>query len=174
MRTTLHLVSAADYLAYAGIYLERRITELQRQLAAAGENSDFATDGERIAALAAEQARTRPELLAALGRPKLRIEERAPWLTWYGLVAHAGLINGPSSSIWRVNTAGGTFVHARTWLGAEPATGARRCAPRPPLPGRVRAREPPGHRPMDGPPAERARHGARAARAPALPRRTRP
>ena len=128
MRTTLHLVSAADYLAYAGIYRERRIAELQRQLAAAGEDADFAEEGERLAAFAAEQPRTRPELLAALGRPKLRIEERTPWLTWFGLVAHAGLVNGPSSSIWRANTAGGTFVPARTWLGAEPAKGAEAAA----------------------------------------------
>ncbi len=123
MRTTLHLVSSTDYLAYAGIYRERRIAELQRQLAALGEEADFAGDGERLEALAAEQPRTRPELLAALGRPKLRIEDRRPWLVWYGLSAHAGLLNGPSSSVWRSHLPGGTFVPARTWLGAEPATG---------------------------------------------------
>ena len=123
MRTTLHLVSAADYVAYAGIYRERRIAELQRQLAALGEEANFAAEGELLAALAAEQPRTRPELLALLGRPKLRIEDRSPWLVWYGLVAHAGLVNGPSSSTWRSHTAGGTFVPARTWLGADGASG---------------------------------------------------
>ncbi len=128
MRTTLHLVSAGDYLAYAGIYRERRIAELQRQLAALGEDADFATDGERLAAFAAERPRTRPELLASLGRPRLRIEERAPYLVWYGLAAYAGLVNGPSSSTWRGNTAGGTFVPARTWLGANPAAGAGAAA----------------------------------------------
>jgi hypothetical protein len=123
MRTTLHLVSAADYLAYAGVYRVRRIAELERQLAALGEEADLVEDGERLAALAAEHPRTRPELLASLGRPKLRIEDRRPWLVWYGLAAHAGLVNGPSSSIWRSNTAGGTFVPARTWLGADGASG---------------------------------------------------
>jgi hypothetical protein len=123
MRTTLHLVTAPDYLAYAGIYRERRIAELRRQLAALGEEIDFARDGARLAALAADQPRTRPELLAALGRQKLRIEDRRPWLVWYGLAAHAGLVNGPSSSAWRTNTAGGTFVPARTWLGQEAAGG---------------------------------------------------
>ena len=123
MRTTLHLVSAADYVAYAGIYRERRIAELQRQLAALGEEANFAAEGELLAALAAEQPRTRPELLLLLGRPKLRIEDRSPWLVWYGLVAHAGLVNGPSSSTWRSHTAGGTFVPARTWLGADGASG---------------------------------------------------
>ena len=123
MRTTLHLVSAADYVAYAGIYRERRIAELQRQLAALGEEANFAAEGELLAAFAAERPRTRPELLALLGRPKLRIEDRSPWLVWYGLVAHAGLVNGPSSSTWRSHTAGGTFVPARTWLGADGASG---------------------------------------------------
>jgi hypothetical protein len=123
MRTTLHLVSAADYLAYAGSYRERRIAELQRQLAALGERADFAEEGERLAALAAERPRTRPELLAALGRPRLRIEERRPWLAWYGLAAHAGLVNAPPSSVWRAHTAGGTFVPARTWLGTDGTTG---------------------------------------------------
>ncbi len=123
MRTTLHLVSKADYLAYAGVYRERRIAELGRQLAALGEEADFAGDGERLAQFAAEHPRSRPELLALLGRPKLRIEDRRPWLVWYGLSAHAGLVNGPSSSEWREHTAGGTFVPARTWLGTDGSSG---------------------------------------------------
>ena len=39
-----------------------------------------------------------------------------------------GLVNGPSSSTWRSNTAGGTFVPARTWLGADPAAGIEAAA----------------------------------------------
>jgi len=128
MRTTLHIVSAADYLAYAGVYRERRITELERQLAALGEEADFANDGERLAQFTAERPRSRPELLALLGRPKLRIEDRRPWLVWYGLSAYAGLLNGPSSSVWREHTAGGTFVPARTWLGADGSSGATAVA----------------------------------------------
>jgi hypothetical protein len=123
MRTTLHLVSARDYLAYGGIYRASRIRELERQLATLGEDTDFAREGERLATLAGERARTRPELLALLGLPKLRIEDRTPWLLWYGLAAHAGLVNGPASSVWRSHTAGGTFVPARTWLGADGASG---------------------------------------------------
>jgi winged helix DNA-binding protein len=123
MRTTLHLVSAKDYLAFGGIYRASRMRELQRRLAALGDDADFAVEGERLAALAAERPRTRPELLAALGMPELRVEERSPWLVWYGLSAHAGLVNGPESSVWRSHTAGGTFVPARTWLGADGASG---------------------------------------------------
>jgi hypothetical protein len=123
MRTTLHLVTARDYLAYAGIYRDSRIREIKRQLAVLGEDADFAAEGERLAAFAAESRRTRPQLLALLGRPKLRIEERSPWLSWYGLTAYAALVNGPESSVWRTHTAGGTFVPARTWLGADGASG---------------------------------------------------
>jgi DNA glycosylase AlkZ-like len=123
MRTTLHLVTAHDYLTYAGIYRERRIAELQRQLAAMGEEADLAEEGELLAAFAAEHPRTRPELLAQLERPRLSIEDRRPWFVWYALAAQAGLLNGPSSSTWRSHTAGGTFVPARTWLGADAARG---------------------------------------------------
>jgi winged helix DNA-binding protein len=123
MRTTLHIVGARDYLAYAGIYRQARIRELERQLAALGEEADFAVDGEELGRLAAERPRTRPELLALLGRPKLRIEDRRPWLVWYGISAHAGLVNAPSSSVWRSHTAGGAFVPARVWLGADGAFG---------------------------------------------------
>jgi hypothetical protein len=122
MRVTLHVVTAADYLAYAGIYRRSRIHQLERQLATLGEDADFADQGRRLAAFAAERPRTRPELLALLERPKLRIEERSPWLAWYGLHAHAGLVCGPESSTWRSHTSGATYVPARTWLGADGAS----------------------------------------------------
>ena len=55
-------------------------------------------------------------------------DDRRPWLFWYLLVAKAGLINGPTSSVWRAHTSGGTFVPARTWLGADGAGGATAAA----------------------------------------------
>jgi hypothetical protein len=121
MRTTLHLVSRRDYLACSGLYRQIRIRELERQLAGMDEQHDLREEGERLAMLAASP-RTRPQLLAALGMPKLRIEDRAPWLFWYGLAAHAGLVNGPESSVWRSHTAGTTYVSARAWVGAEAAS----------------------------------------------------
>jgi hypothetical protein len=123
MRTTLHLVTTRDYLAYGGIYRASRIRELERQVAALGESADFAEEGERLAAFAEEQPSSRPELLALLGRPKLTIEERTPWLVWYGLSAYAGLVHGPDASAWRWHTGRTTFVPARTWLGAEGESG---------------------------------------------------
>jgi Winged helix DNA-binding domain len=128
MRTTLHLVSARDYLAYAGIYRQVRVRELERQLAVLGEAPDLRAGSERLAELAAERPRRRPELLAALGLPKLEVENRAPWLLWYGLAAQAGLVNGPESSVWRAHTAGTTFVSARTWLGGDGASGMAAAA----------------------------------------------
>jgi len=119
MRTTLHLVTASDYLACAGLYRASRIRELERQVAALGESTDFPSEGERLAAFAAEQPRSRPELLALLGRPKLTIAERTPWLVWYGLSAYAGLLHGPDASAWRWHTGRSTYVPARTWLDAE-------------------------------------------------------
>ena len=124
MRTTLHLVTSPDYLAYAGLYRQIRVRDLQRQLERLGAAHSLREESERLAALAGEKPRKRPELLAELGLPKLHIEERAPWLLWYGLAAQAGLVNGPESSVWRSHTAGTTYVSARSWLGADGASGA--------------------------------------------------
>ena len=123
MRTTLHLVTAKDYLAYAGLFRERRVEWARQQLGALAPDSDIDRVAERLAELAAERPRTRPELLALLGQPKLTPEDRQPWLFWYLLVAMAGLVNAPSSSVWRSHTAGGRFVTARWWLGADGASG---------------------------------------------------
>jgi hypothetical protein len=123
MRRTLHLVTARDYLAYGGIYRASLMRELERQLNAAGESVDLAEKGERLGELAAQRPRKRPELLALLELPKLSVQERSPWLVWYGLSAYAGLVNGPESSVWRSHTSGTTFVSARTWLGEDGAAG---------------------------------------------------
>jgi hypothetical protein len=123
MRRTLHLVASADYLAYGGIFRASMIRELERQLAAFGDEVDIRSVGERAADLAAERPQGRPELLAQLRLPRLSMQERSPWLLWYGIAACAGLVNGPESSVWRSHTAGGTFVPARTWLGADAAAG---------------------------------------------------
>ena len=51
MRTTLHIVSAADYLAYAGIYRRSRIHALELQLAALGERIALARKRRRMTQL---------------------------------------------------------------------------------------------------------------------------
>lgn len=119
MRTTLHLTSARDYLGYAGLLLERRRAWAERELAKHPEDVDVERLTHELIVHAGERPRTRPELLELLGRPKLVVSERQPWLVWYLLAARAALVHGPSSSRWRMNTAGGTFVPASVWLGSD-------------------------------------------------------
>lgn len=118
MRTTLHLVSAGDYLAYAGLVAGHRVAASERELAKHPGDTDVERLGRELVAHAAAEPRTRPELLALLDLPRLVVTERRPWLVWHLLAAKAALVHGPSSSVWRKNTAGGTFVPAATWLGA--------------------------------------------------------
>jgi hypothetical protein len=118
MRETLHHVSTADYLAYAGLFTRARSARIERQL------NDVELDrltGELVAH--ASELRSRPELLARLGLPNLTIDDRRPWRMWHVLSARAGLVHGPSGSVWRKTTGGSRFVPARVWLGADGGTG---------------------------------------------------
>jgi hypothetical protein len=123
MRATLHHVSARDYLAYAGFVHRARTAGVERELAKDPGEADLDALVRDLVRHASEQPRTRPELLALLGQPRLELAERRPWLVWYLLASRAALVHGPSSSAWRRNTSGATFVPARTWLGAEGAAG---------------------------------------------------
>jgi hypothetical protein len=123
MRTTLHHVSAGDYLDYAGELRMRRTASLETQVAKFPGGVDLDGLVRQVIALASERPRTRPELLRLLGLPKLELDDRRPWLVWHLLSARAGLIHAPVSSVWRMNTSGAFFVSSAAWLGAEPATG---------------------------------------------------
>lgn len=119
MRATLHIVTARDYLAYAGLLLRRRVAWAEKELARHPGDTHVERLVDELLAHAGERPRTRPELLELLGQPKLVVDERRPWLVWHLLAARAELVHGPSSSRWKKNTAGGTFVPAATWLGSE-------------------------------------------------------
>jgi len=125
MRTTLHHVSTGDYLAYAGLIHRSRTAGVERELAKHPVDGEADLDAlaRDLVAHASEQPRSRPELLELLGRPKLELAERRPWLIWYLLASRAGLVHSPASSRWRRTTAGATFVPATTWLGAAGADG---------------------------------------------------
>jgi hypothetical protein len=123
MRTTLHHVTARDYLEYAGELRARRTASLEAQLAKLPGGVDFDELVRQVVVHASEQPRTRPELLRLLGLPKLELDDRRPWLLWHVLAARAGLVHAPASSVWRMNTSGVFFVPGTLWLGTEPATG---------------------------------------------------
>ena len=125
MRMTLHHVSAADYLAYAGVFREHRGAWLERELGRHGDEDEADLDrlAAELAAHAAEEPRTRPQLLRLLELPRLVVTERKPWLTWYAISLRAGLVFAPSASVWRNNTRGAQLVPVSTWLGREGAAG---------------------------------------------------
>lgn len=79
---------------------------------------DFDRLTAELAAHTADEPRSRPELMRLLGQPKLVVTDRGPCLTWHLLAARAALVHAPSSSVWRRNTAGGTFAPS-AWLGAD-------------------------------------------------------
>ena len=98
MRTTLHHVTARDYLDYAGELGIRRTATLEAQIAKFGDGIDL-DDLVRQAILhVSEEPRTRPQLLRLLGMPKLELDDRRPWLVWQLLSARAGLVHAPASS----------------------------------------------------------------------------
>jgi hypothetical protein len=123
MRTTLHHVTARDYLEYAGELRVRRTASLEAQIAKFPGGVDLDELARQVVLHASEQPRTRPELLRLLGLPKLELDDRRPWLVWQLLSARAGLVHAPQSSVWRMNTSGAFYVPVAAWLGAEPATG---------------------------------------------------
>ena len=123
MRTTLHHVTARDYLDYAGELRVRRTGNLEAQIAKFPGGVDLDELVRQVVLYATEEPRTRPQLLRLLGLPKLELDDRRPWLVWHLLSARAGLVHAPASSVWRMNTSGAFLVPAAAWLGAEPATG---------------------------------------------------
>jgi hypothetical protein len=121
-RATLHHVSARDYLAYAGLFRTSRLAAMRRRAARGAIDADVARLAEAVVEHAGAEPRSRPELLALLGLPKLRADVR-PWVVWHLLAAAAELVHSPESSVWRRNTQGGRFVPARVWLGGTGAEG---------------------------------------------------
>ena len=123
MRSTLHLVSARDYLSYAGLLRDARLADLERRAGRDGIAADVEAMVPRLVEAASAEPRSRPELLQLLGLPRLRTEDPRPWVVWHLLVARAELVHSPESSAWRRNTAGGKFVPACAWLGDSAASG---------------------------------------------------
>jgi hypothetical protein len=118
MRETLHLVSASDYLAYAGLFTSARAARIERVLAKEVSEVDVDELARELVRHATAKPRSRPELLDLLGRPRLGREPR-PWHEWHVLTAKAGLVHTPSGSAWRHRTGGSRYAPAAWWLGAD-------------------------------------------------------
>jgi hypothetical protein len=119
MRETLHLVTSTDYLAYAGLFTSARVARIERELAKWPAEVDIEKLTRDLVRHAAEEPRSRPELLELLKRPKLTPTERRPWLEWHVLTAKGKLVHTPSGSVWRLTTGGSKYVPAAEWLGAD-------------------------------------------------------
>ena len=123
MRQTLHIVSARDYLAYAGLFHDDTIERFGKRL----ERRDVAVDigalAEQAVAHTTEAPRSRPDLLAFLGQRTPRAEDERPWLVWSLLQAHAALVHAPASATWRTALGRSSFVPAQAWLGRRPDRG---------------------------------------------------
>ena len=119
MRETLHLVSSADYLGYGGLFTRARAARIERELAKAPGDADLDELTRELVRHTSESPRSRPELLALLGRPRLTSTERRPWLEWHVLTARGGLVHTPAGSVWRKRTGGSRYVPASTWLGDD-------------------------------------------------------
>jgi hypothetical protein len=118
MRLTLHLVSADDYISFAGALKAPWIEQLERRMQRMGVNVDVAALARRAIALTAESPRSRGEVLDAVGSSR-----EQPWFVWTLVKAHADLVRAPDSAAWRRTTGRASYVSAETWLGRTPETG---------------------------------------------------
>jgi hypothetical protein len=78
MRTTLHHVSARDYLAYARLFLDVRAGGLERRLRREDIDIDLDALVAQLRSQTANGPRSRPELMQALGLGKLVGDDPRP------------------------------------------------------------------------------------------------
>ncbi len=123
MRSTLHVVSARDYLAFGGLVRATRLRGVRRSAERERIAGEVARLLPALRKAVETQPRSRPEILALLGMPRLGIEDRRPWHVWHALAAEAELVHTPEASVWRKHTAGGRFATAQSWLGGPGGAG---------------------------------------------------
>jgi winged helix DNA-binding protein len=120
MRITLHLVSASDYVFFAGALKAPWVAQLTRRMERMGVDVDVPALAEQALALMADGPRSRSEVLEVFGSTG-----EQPWFVWTLVQAELGLVRAPESATWRRTLAPVSYVPAQTWLGRSPDTEPR-------------------------------------------------
>jgi hypothetical protein len=115
MRITLHLVSARDYILFAGALKAPRVAQLTRRMERMGVDVDVPALAEQALALMADGPRSRSEVLEVFGATGDQ-----PWFIWTLVQAELGLVRAPDSATWRRTLGPVKYVPAQMWLGRQP------------------------------------------------------
>jgi hypothetical protein len=118
MRITLHLLSAEDYVLFAGALKAPWVTQLTRRMERMGIDADIPALAQQALALMAEGPRSRSEVLRVFGSTG-----EQPWFIWTLVQAELGLVRTPDSATWRKTPGPVSYIPAQTWLGRSPDTG---------------------------------------------------
>lgn len=118
MRITLHLLSAGDYVLFAGALKAPWVAQLTRRMERMGVDVDVGALAEQALALMADGPRSRSEVLQVFGSTG-----EQPWFIWTLVQAELGLVRAPDSAVWRKTVGPVAYVPAQTWLGRRPHPG---------------------------------------------------
>jgi hypothetical protein len=121
MRITLHLLSAEDYVLFAGALKAPWVAQLSRRMERMGLDVDIPALGEQALALMAEGPRSRSEVLEVFGSSG----QEQPWFVWTLVQAELGLVRTPESALWRQTVGPVSYIPAQSWLGQSPDTDTR-------------------------------------------------
>jgi hypothetical protein len=120
MRITLHLLSASDYILFAGALKAPWVAQLTRRMERMGVDVDVPALAEQALALMADAPRSRSEVLEVFGSTG-----EQPWFIWTLVQAELGLVRSPDSATWRRTLGPVKYVPAQAWLGRQPVAEPR-------------------------------------------------
>lgn len=117
MRTTLHIVTPRDYVAFHDVFREERIKRFTRELEKHAPDLDVAAVARRALATIGDSPALRADYFEAAGE-----ERRAPpgnvraWMFWIALQTLGRLVHVPPSGMWG-HHGSPAFAPAESWLG---------------------------------------------------------